>query len=196
MANMSMTKNPMPSQDPKVRARNYDEVALGLRYRGVPEEDIRPRVERALKVCGLDEFIEWPISALSFGQKKRVTIAAILVLEPSIMILDEPTAGQDYKHYTEIMDFLEQINRLGITVILVTHDMHLMQEYTSRAIVMNNSRLLASGRPSDILTNRELIESANLKETSLFTLCEKLGIQDASRFIQNFIDFERKERRK
>ena len=125
-----------------------------------------------------------------------MTIAAILVLEPSIMILDEPTAGQDYKHYTEIMDFLEQINRLGITVILVTHDMHLMQEYTSRAIVMNNSRLLASGRPSDILTNRELIESANLKETSLFTLCEKLGIQDASRFIQNFIDFERKERRK
>ena len=178
------------------KAMIYDEVALGLRYRGVPEEDIRPRVERALKVCGLDEFIEWPISALSFGQKKRVTIAAILVLEPSIMILDEPTAGQDYKHYTEIMDFLEQINRLGITVILVTHDMHLMQEYTSRAIVMNNSRLLASGRPSDILTNRELIESANLKETSLFTLCEKLGIQDASRFIQNFIDFERKERRK
>lgn len=178
------------------KAMIYDEVALGLRYRGVPEEEIRPRVERALKVCGLDEFIEWPISALSFGQKKRVTIAAILVLEPNVMILDEPTAGQDYKHYTEIMDFLEEINRLGITVILVTHDMHLMQEYTSRAIVMNNSRLLASGRPSDILTNRELIENANLKETSLFTLCEKLGIRDASRFIQNFIDFERKERRK
>lgn len=112
------------------------------------------------------------------------------------MILDEPTAGQDYRHYTEIMDFLEGINRLGITVILVTHDMHLMQEYTARAIVMNNSRLLATGRPSDILTDRELIESANLKETSLFTLCEKLGIRDASRFIQNFIDFERKERRK
>ena len=178
------------------KAMIYDEVALGLRYRGVPEEEIRPRVERTLKVCGLDEFIEWPISALSFGQKKRVTIAAILVLEPNVMILDEPTAGQDYKHYTEIMDFLEEINRLGITVILVTHDMHLMQEYTSRAIVMNNSRLLASGRPSDILTNRELIENANLKETSLFTLCEKLGIRDASRFIQNFIDFERKERRK
>lgn len=178
------------------KAMVYDEVALGLRYCGVPEEEIRPRVERALKVCDLDEFVEWPISALSLGQKKRVTIAAILVLEPNVMILDEPTAGQDYRHYTEIMDFLEEINRLGITVILVTHDMHLMQEYTSRAIVMNNSRLLATGRPSDILTNRELIESANLKETSLFTLCEKLGIRDASRFIQNFIDFERKERRK
>lgn len=172
----------------------YDEIALGLRYRKLPEEEIRPRVEKVMKICGLAPFIDWPISALSFGQKKRVTIASILVLEPRILILDEPTAGQDYQHYTEIMDFLESINRTGITVIMVTHDMHLMQEYTTRAVVINNGKVLASGRPSDILTNRELIAQANLKETSLFTLCERLHLPDAPRFVQNFIDTEREAR--
>ena len=114
----------------------YDEVALGLRLRNVSEEDIKERVENALEVCGLSPFIEWPISALSYGQKKRVTIASILVLEPKIIILDEPTAGQDYYHYTEIMKFLERINKMGVTIIMITHDMHLMLEYTPRAIVL------------------------------------------------------------
>jgi energy-coupling factor transport system ATP-binding protein len=91
----------------------FDEVALGLRLRQVPEDEIGPRVDKVLKVCGLAPFIEWPISALSYGQKKRVTIASILVLDPKILILDEPTAGQDFRHYTEIMEFLVEINRLG-----------------------------------------------------------------------------------
>ncbi len=173
----------------------FDEVALGLRLRGVAEEEVKERVEKALKVCGLAPFIEWPISALSYGQKKRVTIASILVLDPRILILDEPTAGQDYRHYSDIMEFLREVNKLGITIILITHDMHLMLEYTPRAIVLSEGKMVADTRASVVLTNREMIEKANLKETSLYHLAELSGIPDCTRFVQNFIDYERTTRR-
>ncbi len=169
----------------------YDEVALGLRMRNVPEEEIRPRVEKVLKVCGLAPFVEWPISALSYGQKKRVTIAAILVLDPTVLILDEPTAGQDYRHYSEIMDFLREINRLGITIILITHDMHLMLEYTPRAIVLAGGHKIADTAASVVLTDENVIREANLKETSLYYLAQLAGIPDGTRFVQDFIDYER-----
>jgi energy-coupling factor transport system ATP-binding protein len=169
----------------------YDEVALGLRLRKVPEEEIKTRVEKVLEVCGLSPFIEWPISALSYGQKKRVTVASILALNPSILILDEPTAGQDYRHYSEIMDFLQEINKLGITIILITHDMHLMLEYTPRAIVLSGGEMIADTLASVVLTDKQVIEEANLKETSLYHLAQMAGIPDETQFVQNFIDYER-----
>ncbi|MCC6298384.1 MAG: ABC transporter ATP-binding protein [Anaerolineales bacterium] len=169
----------------------FDEVALGLRLRNVPEEQIAARVEKALKVCGLAPFKEWPISALSYGQKKRVTIASILVLDPRILILDEPTAGQDFRHYTEIMEFLVEINKLGVTVILITHDMHLMLEYTPRAIVLAGGRKIADTAASVVLTDAQVIAEANLKETSLFHLAHLAGIADGAGFVQGFIDYER-----
>lgn len=170
----------------------FDEVALGLRLRKVPEEQIRERVEKVLKVCGLLPFIEWPISALSYGQKKRVTIASILVLDPQVMILDEPTAGQDYSHYSEIMEFLRELNALGISIILITHDMHLMLEYTPRSIVLSGGEMVADTRASIVLTTADIIEKANLKETSLYRLAELAGIPDGTQFVQNFIDYERR----
>ena len=174
----------------------FDEVALGLRTRGVGEEEIRRRVEETLKICGLWPFRNWPVSALSFGQKKRVTIAAILALEPEIIILDEPTAGQDYRHYTEIMEFLLALNRRGITVLMVTHDMHLMLEYARRAIVLSDSRLIADAPCAGILTDGEIIRRASLKETSLYTLAQRCGIDDGRAFVQRFIDYERREVRR
>jgi len=173
------------------KALIFDEIALGLRLRHVPEEEIKQRVRKVLDVCGLAPFIDWPISALSYGQKKRVTIASILVLNPRILILDEPTAGQDYRHYSEIMEFLREINKLGITIILITHDMHLMLEYTPRAIVLSEGEMVADTSASIVLTNKELIEKANLKETSLYHLAELAGIPDGTQFVQNFIDYER-----
>lgn len=170
----------------------FDEVAMGLRLRQVPEEEIKARVEKVLKVCGLAPFIDWPISALSYGQKKRVTIASILVLDPKILILDEPTAGQDFRHYTEIMEFLVAINRLGVTIILITHDMHLMLEYTPRAIVLAGGRKIADTAASVVLTDARVIAEANLKETSLFALSHKAGIEDGTQFVQGFIDYERR----
>ena len=169
----------------------YDEIALGLRLRGVDEDEIRERVEKVLAICGLTPFIEWPISALSYGQKKRVTIASILVLSPQILILDEPTAGQDYRHYSEIMEFLRLINETGISIILITHDMHLMLEYTPRAVVLSGGRLVADTRASVVLTDQEVIVEANLKETSLYRLAQLAGIEDGTGFVQHFIDYER-----
>jgi len=170
----------------------FDEIALGLRFRDVLEEEIQERVEKVLKVCGLSPFRSWPISALSYGQKKRVTIASILVLGPRILILDEPTAGQDFRHYTEIMEFLEAINQLGVTIILITHDMHLMLEYTPRAIVLAGGRKIADTAASVVLTDAQVIEEANLKETSLFALSHMAGIEDGTQFVQGFIDYERR----
>lgn len=173
------------------KAMIFDEVALGLRLRGVKEEEITERVEKVLKICGLAPFKSWPISALSYGQKKRVTIASILVLNPKVIILDEPTAGQDYRHYSEIMEFLKELNEQGVTIIMITHDMHLMLEYTPRAIAIAGGRKIEDALSSVILTNESVINEANLKETSLYNLANIAGIEDGTAFVQGFIDYER-----
>ena len=173
----------------------FDEVALGLRNRGIPEEEIRPRVEETLKICGLYPFRNWPVSALSYGQKKRVTIASILVLKPEMILLDEPTAGQDLKHYTEIMDFLSGLNRQGVTVVLITHDMHLMLEYTPRAIVFNAGQVIADRAAAEVLNSPEIVNAAHLKETSLYHLSASCGIDDAEEFTRRFIARDREVRK-
>lgn len=172
----------------------FDEVAMGLRNRGVPEEQIRPRVEETLKICGLYPFRNWPISALSYGQKKRVTIAAILVLQPEMILLDEPTAGQDFRHYTEIMDFLSDLNRQGVTVVLITHDMHLMLEYTPRAIVFHDGKVIADRSAAQVLNDPAIVEAAHLKETSLYHLSKVCGIGQAEEFTRRFIARDREVR--
>ena len=153
----------------------FDEVALGLRLRGIEEAEVEARVHEVLKTCGLYSFRKWPISALSFGQKKRVTIASILVLKPEIIILDEPTAGQDYKTYTDIMNFLDSLQKQGHTIVMITHDMQLMLEYSDRCLVVVEGKIIADDKPVTILNQKDLLESANLKQTSLYTLGQKLS---------------------
>lgn len=168
----------------------FDEIALGLRLRNVDEETIKQKVDQTLKICGLYPFRHWPISALSFGQKKRVTIAAILVLEPESIILDEPTAGQDWKTYTEIMSFLKHLNTIGKTIIIITHDMHLMLEYTSRSLAFAKGKLIADTTPIELLTNQALIKEASLKRTSLYDLAKHYNLPDPNKFVQAYINFE------
>jgi energy-coupling factor transport system ATP-binding protein len=171
----------------------FDEAALGLRTRNIAEADVKTRVYDALKVCGLYPFRNWPVSALSYGQKKRLTIAAILALRPSIMILDEPTAGQDYRHYTEFMEFLLGLNRdMGISLLLITHDMHLMLEYTTRAVVLSEGVCIADKEPFEALTDDVVIEKANLKRTSLYSLALKAGLPDPRGFVGRYIAFDRR----
>lgn len=172
----------------------FDEVALGLVLRGEDSEKIKEKVFHTLKVCGLYTFRNWPIAALSYGQKKRVTIAAILVLEPEMLVLDEPTAGQDFRHYSEMMAFIEELNQLGKTIVMITHDMHLMLEYSDRALVIDDGKILADTDPIDVLTNEKLIEQASLKETSLFTLAKRLKLADPAEFIRRFIQYDREVR--
>lgn len=172
----------------------FDEVALGLKNSGLTEQEVREKVEQALTVCGLYPFRNWPISALSFGQKKRVTIASVLVMGPELIILDEPTAGQDFKRYTDIMEFLRGLNEQGITVLMVTHDMHLMLEYTHRALVFNQGRMIADCPSARLLCSPKLVEQAALKETSLFALATRCGIPDPVAFVERFIQYDREVR--
>ena len=174
----------------------FDEVAMGLRLRGVSEDEVKVRVEKALEICGLYKMRNWPISALSYGQKKRVTICSILVLEPELMILDEPTAGQDYRNYTRIMEFLKSLNDRGITIVMITHDMHLMLEYADRSIVFNGGRIIADKSCAKVLTDTDIVDKASLKETSLYHLAGLCGISDGTAFVQGFIDYERENVRK
>lgn len=172
----------------------YEEVALGLQRSGLTEEQIREKVEATLRVCGLYPFRNWPISALSFGQKKRVTIAGVLVLDPELILLDEPTAGQDFRHYTDIMEFLRGLNARGVTVVMITHDMHLMLEYTRRALVFCDGRLIADRTAAAVLCDPALVEQAALKETSLYTLANRCGIAPAQEFVERFIEQDREVR--
>ena len=172
----------------------YDEVAMALQGSGMTDEQIREKVEDTLKVCGLYPFRNWPVSALSFGQKKRVTIASVLVQDPELILLDEPTAGQDFRHYTDIMEFLQGLNARGVTVVMITHDMHLMLEYTPRALVFCEGQLIADRSASAVLCDPELIERAALKETSLYTLANRCGIAPAEDFVERFIAADREVR--
>ena len=172
----------------------YDEVAMALQGSGLTEEQIREKVEDTLKICGLYPFRNWPVSALSFGQKKRVTIASVLVQDPELILLDEPTAGQDFRHYTDIMEFLQGLNTRGVTVVMITHDMHLMLEYTPRALVFCDGQLIADRSASAVLCDPELIERAALKETSLYTLANRCGIAPAEDFVERFIAADREVR--
>ena len=171
----------------------YDEVALSLVMQKLPEEEIKERVYEALKICGLYEFRNWPVSALSYGQKKRVTIASILVSRPRILILDEPTAGQDFRHYTEIMEFLKELNEKGYTVLMITHDMHLMLEYTDRSLVFVEGRMIADTTPEKLFAAPELLKRASLKETSLYQLAKQCGLPEEA-YIRAFIEYDREVR--
>ena len=172
----------------------FDEVALGIQNLGLTKEEITEKVHKVLKICGLYEFRNWPINALSYGQRKRMTIAAVLVMGPKIIILDEPTAGQDYKHYTEIMEFLKELNEQGITIIMITHDMHLMLEYTPRAVVVVDGKIIKDDSASSVLCDKELVDKASLKETSLFDLAKKCNIDDPVKFTDCFVYSDKKER--
>lgn len=172
-----------------------DEVGLGLRVRGVPATEIKERVAGVLQTCGLYPFRNWPVSALSYGQKKRLSIAAILVLAPKLMILDEPTAGQDYRHYQEFMDFIEQLAGQGIAFLLITHDMYLALEYAQRAVVLSGGEVVAADTVASVLSRPEVTEPAHLKETSLSLFAKANGLASPERFVQAFINAEKKEKK-
>ncbi|NDJ80510.1 ABC transporter ATP-binding protein [Vibrio campbellii] len=173
----------------------FDEVAFGLRNRGVEGNQIEAKVLEVLELCGLSKYRHWPIEALSYGQKKRVTIASILALEPELLILDEPTAGQDYRNYTSMLSFIEKLNReLGITVMIISHDMHLVLEYTTRSIVIADSKLIADAPMTEVFSNPALLDQANLTTTSLYELATELDIENTNGFMQHFIDVEKARR--
>jgi energy-coupling factor transport system ATP-binding protein len=169
-----------------------DEVSFGLKLRGYKKDEILETAENTLKICGLHAFRNWPITALSYGQKKRLSIATILALNPSILILDEPTAGQDYRHYLEFMQFIENLSKTGLSIIFITHDMHLALEYSNRAIVLSNGRIICDDTVSNVLSHTKILEQANLKKISVSTLAGVLKI-DEKLMLETFINYDHSE---
>ncbi len=168
-----------------------DEVEMALKLRGYSAEEVESRTKRALEMCDLYSMRNWPVSSVSYGQRKRITIAAVLALEPDVIILDEPTAGQDYRHYVEIIQFINELNeKYGKTIVLITHDMHLAIENTDRAIVFAEGEMIADDKVFKVLSDDKVIQKANLKQTSLYTLACRIGVSPEE-FISRFISYER-----
>lgn len=168
-----------------------DEVRMALDLRGMPADEADRRVQTALETCGLFRMRNWPVDSISYGQKKRVTVASMMALEPEVFILDEPTAGQDFRSYTDIMNFVNTLNReYGKTILFITHDMHLAIENTDRAIVFADGELIASDKVFSVLSDPDIISKASLKQTSLYTLAVKLNL-DPESAIRHFIEYER-----
>jgi energy-coupling factor transport system ATP-binding protein len=181
-------------QDPDqmiVKDSIKDEVELALRLRRAGDALIAERGARALEACELYRMRNWPVSAVSYGQKKRVTVASVLALEPEILILDEPTAGQDYRHYMEIIGFINRLNeQYEKTIIFITHDLHLAIENTDRALVFAGGKIIADGDIFSILADKRIVEEANLKATSLHVLAEKADLP-AEDFTRRYIRHEK-----
>ena len=165
-----------------------------MKQRNMPEQEIVRKVDEVAKVCGLQYIKDLPLSMLSFGQLKRVSIASVLALDPELIILDEPAAGQDFSHYKDIMHFLQRIHQNGVTVVIVTHDMHLMLEYTRRAVVMAKGKIVADTSSAFVLINPRLIQIASLKETTLFTFANQIGMTDPYSFTEKFVYYDRAAR--
>ena len=171
-----------------------DEVELALNIRGLDRQEVEERTKNALNICELYRMRNWPVDAVSYGQKKRVTIADILALEPDILILDEPSAGQDYRHYMDIIGFINKLSETyEKTIIFITHDMHLAIENTNRAIVFSEGEIVADDDVFSILSNDEVIKKANLKQTSLYILAVRLGLEP-KKVIERYILHERSMR--
>ncbi|PFO64680.1 ABC transporter ATP-binding protein [Bacillus cereus] len=170
-----------------------EEVSFSLKLKKVSKEEIKLRAEETLKVCGLYPFRNWPIQALSYGQKKRVTIASVLTTNPKLIILDEPTAGQDYYHYKQFMSFIKKLAAKGISFIFITHDMNLALEYADRAIVLHEGKIIANNTASIVLGHSKTLQRANLRESSLFKLVNFSGISYPERFIELYFEVTRRE---
>ncbi|MDO5849365.1 MAG: ATP-binding cassette domain-containing protein [Methanobrevibacter sp.] len=155
-----------------------EDVAFGPLNLKLPMEEVQKRVTEALNRVGMGGFEKKAPHHLSGGQKKRVAIAGILAMNPDIMILDEPIAGLDPVGANKIINLLKELNEEGMTILISTHDVNLIQEYADKIFVINEGQIIGDGNPKDIFSNKELLKEANLKLPIIAQLFEKLEDND------------------
>ena len=157
----------------------YRDISFGAVNLGLPETEVRRRVEDAMVRTGVSALRDKPTHALSYGQKKRVAIAGVLVMEPSVMILDEPTAGLDPQGVSDIMSLLRDIRKsLGVTIILATHDMDIVPLYCDRVYLLSGGRMAAQGTPEEVFRRPELLRENHLRLPRIAHLMEILRDRD------------------
>ncbi|PHV69194.1 energy-coupling factor ABC transporter ATP-binding protein [Sporanaerobium hydrogeniformans] len=156
----------------------YDEIAFGLKERKKEKSGIRQmdkKIQEIAELLGLQEILQTSPFHLSKGEKQRVALASILALETDILVLDEPTTGQDYKECMEIMAVVKKLNEEGTTVIMVSHDMEVVLDFAKRVVILHNGKVLEDGRTSSVLFKKESLEVAGLKPPQLFEVMLRLG---------------------
>jgi len=153
-----------------------EEISFGPLNIGVPRDELPARVEEAATTCRVKHLLELSPFASSHGEKKRICVAAILAMKPRVLILDEPTAGQDYESYTSFMEFVDELFLKGVvrTLVLITHDTDLAIEYTDRTVVLSNGRIIADGPTRRILADPEVLRRGKIRETSLVRVGREL----------------------
>lgn len=145
-----------------------EELSFGPRNLGFDDERIQRNVVRSLEILDIEDMADMAPLSLSFGQQRRVGIAAILAMESKLLLMDEPTAGQDYRHYIRFMDAIVQMP--FDAVVFITHDIDLAVRYANRVILLADGRIRADGAPEDVLADRSLLEECRLVPTSLLDL--------------------------
>lgn len=152
-------------QDPEqqlVASTVEEDISYGLCNLGLPESEIKDRVEQALVEFGLTALAERPVHHLSLGQKKRVSIADVMVLRPELLMLDEPTAYLDVKHTRNLIATLKKIHRDGTTLVMATHDLDLVYRWADWVFVMDKGQLILEGKPQDVFSQRTLLSELEL----------------------------------
>ncbi len=151
-----------------------EDVAFGPLNLKLPIDEVRKRVTDALKRVGMEGFEKKAPHYLSGGQKKRIAIAGILAMKPEIMILDEPMAGLDPVGAAKIINLLKELNEEGITILISTHDVNIIQDYVDKIFVINDGEIIGDGCPEDIFSKKDLLKKAHLKLPIIARLFEKL----------------------
>lgn len=152
----------------------YQDISFGPVNLGWPEERIRIKIEEIMKLTGIWELKDKPTHSLSHGQKKRVAIAGVLVMEPEIIILDEPTAGLDPLYTNQVMQLLDDFNKMGATVVISSHNIDEVYAWADYIFIMNSGRIIAQGKPEDILVLDDVLQQANLVKPWVLELYKEL----------------------
>jgi len=155
----------MVFQNPDIQLFNptvFDEVAFGPLQLGWPREEILERVHATLEWIGAEHLKDRAPYRLSGGEKKRVAIASVIVLDPDVLLLDEPTAALDPRSQSQVIELLESWNNGQKTIITATHQLEILGEISGRAVVLEHGAVVADATPAEVLANTELLEAANL----------------------------------
>lgn len=157
----------------------YRDISFGGMNLGLPEDEVRRRVEKAMEQTGVTHLKDKPTHALSYGQKKRVAIAGVLLMEPDVMILDEPTAGLDPMGVSDIMHLLITLREtMGITIIIATHDIDIVPLYCDYAYLLKNGKMILEGTPGEVFQHPDLLRENNLRLPRIAHLMQILKDKD------------------
>ena len=156
-------------------ASTREEISFGPRNLGLDAEEVRARTEEALKIFDLAQYAEIPPAVLGFGLRRKVSVAAVYAMRPQVLILDEPTAGLDWRSTCDLMQLTDDLHRQGHTIILVSHDMRIVAEHAHETLVMHEGRVLAQGPTRGVFQRADELRRAQIAPPQITQLGRRLS---------------------